>query len=534
MRAPLCHRTLWPIVVSSALLPSGCMVGPDFVRPQAAVASKWLGGEPGVQSEPAQSRAWWKLFNDSSLDRIIERAYRENLTLQTAGVRVLQARAQLGIAAGRLYPQSQQASGSLTFNKQSEESFFFGGASGGAAGASGFPLSYWEDQVNLQASWEIDLWGRFRRAVQSADANLRASVADYDAALVSLTADAANAYIQIRTLQKRLEIAQQNVAVQSEGNALAKTKFEGGLTTDLDLQLSNAQLSNTQATVPTLEAALRQAEDALSVLLGLPPGPIAEIAGGPAPIPVAPAEVAVGIPADLLRRRPDVRAAELQAAAQCAQIGVAKADLYPAFTLSGTIGLLSTTIGTAGLSSILNGKALTASAGPSFAWNLFNYGRITNNVRVQDALFQQLLLNYQNIVLSAQQQVQDSLAGFLGSRENAEFLASSVKSAKISADLALAQYQLGRVDFTTVVTAQQSLLTAQDSLARALGSTAANLVGLFRALGGGWEIRQGQPLVPPHVAAAMAQRTDWGDLLRPSTYSPSSPGPGPNVRAPDW
>jgi NodT family efflux transporter outer membrane factor (OMF) lipoprotein len=521
------------------------MVGPDFVRPQAAVASKWLGGEPGVQSEPAQYRTWWKVFKDSSLDGIIDRAYRENLTLQTAGVRVLQARAQLGIAAGGLYPQSQQAAGSLAFTKESEESFFsaFGGGTSAASGTAGggessaasrFPLSYWQDQVNLGASWEIDFWGRFRRNVQSADANLRASVADYDGALVSLTADAANAYIQIRTLQKRLEIAQQNVEVQKEGNGLARIKFQGGLTTELDLQLSNAQLSNTQATVPTLEAQLRQAEDALSVLLGLPPGNIAEILGGPAPIPVAPAEVAVGIPADLLRRRPDVRAAELQAAAQCAQIGVAKADLYPAFTLSGTIGLLSTTIGTAGLSNLFNGKALTASAGPSFAWNLFNYGRITNNVRVQDALFQQLLLNYQNTVLSAQQQVQDSLAGFLGSRKNAELLAQSVQSAKIAAELALAQYQLGSADFTTVVTAQQSLLTAQDSLARAVGSTATNLVGLFRALGGGWEIRRGQPLVPSRVAKTMAQRTDWGDLLRPQAYLLSSPGPGPDVRPPDW
>jgi NodT family efflux transporter outer membrane factor (OMF) lipoprotein len=557
------RNILLSILVGSAVLLCGCMkVGPDYVRPPTSVSPNWLEErDERVKSEPAQYRAWWEAFNDPVLNRIIDQAYRENLTLKIAGVRVLEARAQLGIAVGDLYPQTQQAAGSLLFNRTSERSIqavsgqaAAGQATGGRTGwrgnsrdddlqpqpqpqpgaQQGIEFSFWRDEVSVSTAWEIDFWGKFRRAVESADAALLAAVADYDSGLVSLTADVANSYVQIRVLQKRIEIARQNVETQKESLQIAEVRFNGGLTSQRDVEQAKTVLFNTRATIPTLEAQLRQAGNALSVLLGLPPSNLEDILDGATDIPAPPPRVAVGIPADLLRRRPDVRSAELQAVAQSARIGVAKADLLPAFSLTGSFGFLSTDVGRFELSDIADWRARTASFGPGFQWNILNYGRIMNNVRVQDAQFQELLITYQNTVLRAQQEVEDSLAGFLRFQENAEYLAKSVDAAQKSLDLAVIQYQQGIADFTTVLTAQQALLTAQDSLATALGNISGNLVGVYRALGGGWEIRTGQDLVSPEVKEAMAQRTNWGKLLAPAVYMPVASEPGPSVRWPDW
>jgi NodT family efflux transporter outer membrane factor (OMF) lipoprotein len=529
---------LWPILLYALLL-SGCIkVGPDYVRPQTALSPNWLEvKDERVKTEAAEYRSWWEVFNDPVLNRLIDRAYHENLSLKVAGVRVLEARAQLGIAVGNLYPQTQQANGSITYNRISAESFQ-GAATQAASNATGQGTqtsipSYWQDQINLNAAWEIDFWGKFRRAVESADASLRMSLADYDTALVSLTADAANSYVQIRTLEKRIEIARQNVTTQKEGLEIAEARFEGGVTSERDVEQAKTLLFNTMATVPILEAQLRQTQNALSVLIGLPPADLTSLLEGSSDIPAPPPQVAIGIPADLLRRRPDVRSAELQAAAQSAQIGIAKADLLPAFSLTGSFGFLSTDLGNAKLSDMFNWKARQGSAGPSFQWNILNYGRITNNVRFQDARFQELLISYQNSVLTAQQQVEDSLAGFLRSQENAEFLAKSADAAKRSLDLAFIQYQQGSTDFTTVLTAQQALLTAQDSFASAMGSISTNLVGIYRALGGGWQIREGQDIVSPDIIEAMSKRTNWGKLLSPAVYMPPSSEQS-TIRPPDW
>ena len=526
---------LWPLLLCIVLLP-GCMkVGPDYVRPHTDVASNWLESQDRrIGTEAAEYRTWWQAFNDPVLNRVIERAYHENLSLKVAGVRVLEARAQLGVAVGNLYPQTQQANGAATFNSVSSQSYT-GALSQPLARQGGTLLlpNYWQDQVNFTAAWEIDFWGKFRRAVESADASLRMSLADYDSALVSLTADAANSYVQIRTLQKRLEIARQNVETQKEALQIAEDRYKGGVTSERDVQQAKTLLYNTMAAIPTLEAQLRQAEDALCTLIGLPPSDLAGLLEGASDIPAPPAQVAVGIPADLLRRRPDIRSAELQALAQCAQIGVAKADLYPAFSLTGSFGFLSTDVGKARLSDLFAQHSRQASAGPSFQWDILNYGRITNNVRLQDAKFQELLISFRNTVLTAQQQVEDALAGYLRSQENAEFLAQSAGAAKRSLDLAFIQYRQGSTDFTTVLNAQQALLTAQDSLATAMGTISADLVGVYRALGGGWQIREGQDIVAPEIAEAMKKRTNWGELLSPAAYMPSEPEKSA-LRPPDW
>jgi NodT family efflux transporter outer membrane factor (OMF) lipoprotein len=516
------------MLVHALLASTGCMVGPNFLRPKATVSANWLEtGDPRVSTESATYRDWWRAFNDPVLDRLIERAYQENLTLQSAGVRVLQARAQLGIAIGEIFPQTQQAVGSVQYNRTSDR----------AATAAAFngSFTYWQSQIGAQASWELDFWGKLRRGIESADASLLSTLADYGSTLVTLTADVTNFYITIRTTEERIRIARENVRTQEESLKIAEARFKYGTVTQLDVEQARTALLNTRASIPILETQIRQARDALSVLLGMPPSDLSDLLVGPSGIPVSPRQVIVGIPAALLRRRPDIRSAELKAAAQSAQIGVAKADLFPAFSLVGNVALLSTNLGSFKLSDMFSWGSRSIQAGPSLQWNILNYGQITNNVRVQDAYFQQLLIAYQNAVLAAQQDVEDNLAAFLLAQDRADLLAQSVTSAKAAVGLAVLQYQEGVQDFTTVLTAQQTLLSQQDSLASTLGTISTSLVGVYRSLGGGWEIREGQDLVPPEIKAEMEKRTNWGQLLAPAAYNlPASREPESAPRLPDW
>jgi NodT family efflux transporter outer membrane factor (OMF) lipoprotein len=527
-------RLVW-LVAGLAVLVLGCtMVGPDYVRPPVQVEQTWLDtGDKRVHTSPAEYKNWWQAFKDPALNQLIDTAYRENLTLRIAGVRVLGARAQLGIVTGQLYPQSQQATGSLQKVRISPGDV----ASGSSSSSSAFGgMSLAQAQVGLTASWEIDFWGKFRRAIQSADASLQATIADYDNVLVSLTADVASNYVLMRTLEKRLAIANENVRIQTESLQIAQARFSGGTTSERDVEQAKTILANTQATIPTLESQLRQTKNALSVLLGLPPHDLANLIKGKAVIPAPPPQVAVGIPADLIRRRPDIRAAEFRAAAQCDQIGVSKAQLFPAFSLTGTFGPQATDVGTATLADMFNWRNRAGSMGPTLQWNILNYGQITNNVRFQDAKFQELLISYQNSVLKAQQEVEDNLVAFLKAQERAIFLSDSTSAAMRSLELAVIQYREGITDFTTVLTAQQALLNEQDSLATTLGDISRNLVGVYRALGGGWEIREGHDFVPAEIRETMAKRTNWGRLLAPAAVAavPSPEAQGRLIRAPDW
>ncbi|MCK9376714.1 MAG: efflux transporter outer membrane subunit [Syntrophobacterales bacterium] len=515
-------------------LASGCaMVGPDYSRPPVKFEQAWLEtADKRVKTPYEDQRNWWKVFKDPALDRLIDTAYRENLTLRIAGVRVLAARAQLGIATGQLYPQTQQVTGQVQKQRISPGEFI---TTTGPSSASFGGLSLFQAQVGLTASWELDFWGKFRRAIQSADASLLASVANYDSTLVSLTGDVASFYIAIRTLEKRLIIAQENVETQRESLQIAEARFAGGTTSERDVEQARTVLASTQATIPVLETQLRQAKDALCVLLGMPPKELTDLMKGNAVIPKPPAEVVVGIPIDLLRRRPDIRAAEYNAAAQCAQIGVSKAQLFPALSLTGNFGMLSTDVGKATLADMFNWRNRAGAVGPTLQWNIFNYGQITNDVRFQDAKFQELLITYQNLVLTAQKEVEDNLIAFLKTQEQAKFLGESADAALRSVNLAVLQYREGITDFTTVLTAQQSLLSAQDTLASAQGSISSNLVGVFRSLGGGWQIREGQDFVPASTREDMEKRTNWGKLLTPAGQAAPSPEqPKSLIRPPDW
>jgi len=495
------------------MLTVGCaMVGPDFTPPVAPVVDSWMGSEdPGLPAKPDQHEKWWTVFNDPILNGLVEEASRENLGLQVAGLRILEARAQLGIATGSLYPQQQYA----------EASAGAAGASRHAANTSAGDLEYGTLGIGFNAAWELDFWGKFRRGIETADAQYMAAIANYDDVMISLRAEVARIYILVRTLDKRISLAKASAKIQKRSLEIAENRFEGGLVTELDVQQARSLLANTLAAIPAFQAEYRQAQNALSVLLGIPPQ---DLSGRLHPddaldIPQPPAEVAVGVPADLLRRRPDVRRAELQAAAQSALIGVAKSDLLPHFTLIGSVGLQTsdsplTAEGGSSFSDLFSSDSITYFAGPTLTWDLFNYGRITNQVRIQDARLQQLVINYQNTVLNSAREVEDAMAGFLKDQVRARYLAEAVTASKRSVDISSLQYSEGLTDYQRVLDAQRGLTRDQDALATVQGSIAINLVNMYKALGGGWQVRPYQNFIKPETEKEMAERTNWGMLLQ--------------------
>jgi NodT family efflux transporter outer membrane factor (OMF) lipoprotein len=465
---------------------------------------------------------------------LVEIAYRQNLTLMEMGARVIEARANLGKAIGEFYPQTQQLKGSAEYLQPSRTD------------ATSNPTNtlapqFWRVNLGGQVAWELDLWGKFRRGVEQADATYLASIATYDDVLVTLLGDVATTNIGIRTVQVQMAIARDNVVKQRQALKVARDRFGGGATSELDVYQAENVLAQTEATIPQLNAQLQQFQNSLRVLLGVPPTSLDALLSHPRGIPRPPRSVAVGIPADLLRRRPDVRAAELKAAAQSAQVGIAEADLYPAFSLTGALGTLVSTTNGNTISQLFTPPSITFAFGPTFSWPIFNYGQLTNVVRVQDAELQALLINYMNVVLKAQREVENGLSGFLQGRQQVVFLARSVTAARNAFTVALSQYELGTRDFTTVLTAEQNLYQAQNSLAAAEGNVSVSLTMTYRAMGGGWQIRDGNEFVNDAVREEMRNRTNWGDVLppagQPQPPAPGLPGPsdiGPTVRPPEW
>jgi NodT family efflux transporter outer membrane factor (OMF) lipoprotein len=505
---PSAFRLPWTTagLVAAIVLTSGCIttgpvdwvrngfkVGPNYCRPPAPIAAEWIeANNPHVQNRHLHD--WWYVFQDPTLDSLIRTANEQNPNLRVAGTRVLQAHAQQAIAAGNLFPQTQQATGEYSRVGLSHNTFNNPSAFGTLSPTPippGVPIgnfySDWAAGFNL--SWELDFWGRFRRAIESANANRDASVENYDAALVTLLADVATNYVQYRVAQQRIKIARDNVHIQEGILALTEERFRVGTATRLDVEQARTILEQTRSTIPALQIVLGQANDVLSILLGMPPHDLEPTLGaGPAantePLPHIPNWVAAGIPADLLRRRPDIRSAERHVAAQSAQIGVAEADLYPTIFINGTIGYEAFD-----LSKLFESRSFFGTITPNFRWNILNYGRIANNVHLQEARTQELIAAYQNQVLTAAQQVQTALRGFLRSREQAENLARSVQAATAATQLGVQQYRTGTVPFNTVFNLETTQVQQQDNLAVAQGNIALNLINVYRALGGGWELR---------------------------------------------
>jgi NodT family efflux transporter outer membrane factor (OMF) lipoprotein len=455
---------------------NGFRVGPNFHEPPGQVASQWIdASDPRLIAGPSDDDAWWTVLQDPALESLIETAHLQNLDLKAVGTRVLQAQAQRNIEAGNLFPQSQTAIGDYAHAQISRNLNVFNNPRVNLPNN----INIWATGFN--ASWELDVWGRIRRSIESANANRDATVEAYRAALVTLVGDVAAAYIQIRTLQERIAYARQNLEIQQGTLSLAEARLRDGKATALDVKQARTSLAQTESSIPPLEISLRQANNRLCVLLGMAPRDLTSDLGEAA-IPTTPPDVVAGIPAQLLERRPDVRRALRDAAAQCARIGVAEADFYPQIGVTGFIGYVASDI-----HKVFAEKSLTGLILPNFSWKILNYGRVLNNVRNQDARFRELILQYQQTVLQAGREVEDGLVAFLQYQLQARSLETGVKEAADSVTLVQSQYRAGIVDFNRVFTAQTALVGLQDQLANARGNIAASLVAVYRALGGGWQ-----------------------------------------------
>lgn len=497
-----------PLSALFVLLAACAPVGPDYVRPDIAVNDQWSQNvRDEFQFEPQDSVAWWQVLDDPVLNQLVELTRQQNNNIKVAGLRVLEARAALGIAVGNQYPQSQVVSGNATQISASESN----------ANTAAGDLNYTQYNLGVGASWEIDFWGRFRRGIESADANLLATLASYDDTLVLLTAQVVDTYAVIRTAEEQLRIGRENLALQQRSYDIVEVLYRYGQSNELDVQQAETLLLSTKATIPDFEVTLRRGHHALSTLLGMPPADMSALLGAGG-IPVVPEKIVVGVPADLIRQRPDVRRAEMFAIAQNAQVGVATANLYPSFSISGSLGLAAaggtdtTRTGDSGIGELFRSESLTYSIGPSFVWPFLNYGRIKNNVRVQDARLQQALIQYRESVIQAAREVEDAMVSYIGSQQQDEILTASVISAKRSADLSMLRYKEGFADYQRVLDSQQRLFGQQQRFVANKGAAVRSIAQVYRALGGGWQNHSGG-FVDEATRIEMEQRIDWGEML---------------------
>jgi NodT family efflux transporter outer membrane factor (OMF) lipoprotein len=473
---------------------NGLKVGPDYCGAAAPVADQWIDADnPSLQSGATDYSYWWTAFKDPVLDRLVHTACEQNLPLQIAGLRIMEARAQRGIAAGSLFPQQQQMTAAYTRAKFSDNMYPFGLFPGNR--------EYDNWLVGFDMAWELDIWGKIRRGIEAADANLEAQVENYDDVLVMLQADVAATYIQMRAIEEQWTYAKKNVEIQQDSLKIIQNRFEQGVVGELDVRQAGAQLAITESLIPRLEQTHRQVQNSLCLLLGMPPGSLQAELGEPRPIPTPPAEVVVGIPAELLRRRPDVRRAEHQAAAQSARIGMAEADFYPTLAITGNIALQAEQFG-----DLLDWRSIGGSVGPGLQWNILNYGRIQNRVRVEDVRFQQAVVAYQNTVLAANKEAEDAIVAFLREQQRVKSLEQAAREVTRALEIGLRLYEQGVVDYQRVLDSQRAAVLQQDALAQSRGQVATNLVAVYKALGGGWMMRcaAGMPETGMPAAAAAA------------------------------
>ena len=459
------------ILAGGLLLCGGCMtVGPDYKPPPTPTMVNWNAGlKEGLinrQVDPERLSRWWTVLDDPVLSELMERARTGNKDLRQAEARLREARAQRGIAQADRFP-TVSANASAGRTRSSKQA---GAGSTTDLFSSGF-----------DASWELDLFGGKQRTLEAAEATWQASQQDLNDVLVSLFAELALTYVDFRSYQARLSITEASLATQNETCEISRWRYEAGLTTQLDVDQALLGLEQTQAELPLLRTGLEQNRNTLAVLIGQPPGSLKDLLAGVRAIPVTPAEIAVGLPADLLRRRPDVRRAERRLAAQTAQIGVAEAARYPDFSLTGSIGLESLDI-----ANLYKAGARTAQAAAKGAWTLFDAGRIRQNIAVQTALQEQALGAYDETVLTALKEVENALIAYANEQTRRRSLANAVEAGQRAFDMARSQYASGLVDFLTVLDTQRSLLSVQESLASSNADVTSNLIRLYKALGGGW------------------------------------------------
>jgi NodT family efflux transporter outer membrane factor (OMF) lipoprotein len=465
---------------------AGCAVGPDYRPPRPVTPDEWhslpstapkkeyASELAGATADPSSLAAWWQTLDDPILNQLIERALTQNKSAKQAFARVVEARARRGITAADFWPTIGASAGASRTHSESR----FSDPTTGESIDNGDDLY----DAGLDSGWELDLFGGKRRAFEASTAQLGASEADLRDVLVTLLGDVALSYVDVRTAQSRLTFAEKNLEAQSGVLDITRWREAAGLATVLDVEQARTSYEQTRAQIPSLESILAQSMNRLSVLTGDPPGSLAATLADRKSVPVAPLDIVAGVPADVLRRRPDIRSAERRLAAQTAEVGVATAALYPSLSLSGSITLQALSA-----SDVLDGFR-TDRLGLSLSMPIFRGGALRQNVKAQNALVDQALASYEATVLAAYEDVENSLTAWTNEQRRHEALLQGVASARRASQLALVQYNSGLVDFQTVLNADRQLISLEDSLAVSDGETTANLIRLYKALGGGWSV----------------------------------------------
>ncbi|WP_409592657.1 TolC family protein [Vibrio owensii] len=510
------------LAILSVLGLSACTtLGPDYVHPeQTALPSDWSVEKAAQDTQQSEQKLqqWWQQFNDPTLNQLVEMASQQNLDLEAAGLRIVQARSLLGISTGLQYPQVQTVSGNLARAYVNDQ------------GVNNAALSF-------DAGWEMDIWGKYARGIESAEAGYYASIASYHDIMVTITSEVARNYINYRTFQERILLSRRNIEIQERVVNITQVQFDSGNVTELDVQQAKNQLFNTKAAQPSLEIAMKQSRTALALLLGVLPEDVEKLlqsdgfaqrmadyenqfkSSGRKPalsgndersIVPRPPLLDDKVDANLVMRRPDLQVSEMQARAQSAQIGVAETALYPSFTLFGSIGIDSTVPDG---SSFSFSDSLTMVAGPSFSWNIFQYGRVKNNIRFEDARFQETITNYNKKVLQAVNEVTNALEAYDLYLEQKSLRLQSVNSSIRAFNISMTQYENGQISFERLLNSVEKMTRAEDSYATIKGNVANQVVALYKALGGGWETQTGKPFLSETVAKQMQDRSDWDDLL---------------------
>jgi NodT family efflux transporter outer membrane factor (OMF) lipoprotein len=462
------------LICLSLILLTGCAVGPDFKSPEAKIPASWTGSAAESQKPPVNvteknQADWWKVFNDSILTSLIERAVSSNLDLKQAEAQIRKARAERGVTAAGIGPELN-AGGSYERSRTS--------VSSGSQTEWTVSDRY---QTGFDAIWELDIFGGVRRSIEASDADIQASIESQRDVLVTLTAEVALNYIELRGFQQRIEIARKNLKAQEHSVDLTRQRFQTGFVGGLDVANAEAQVATTTAQIPALEASVRQSIHRLSILLGMEPAALIQELSPASSIPGTPPLVPAGVPSDLLRRRPDIRKAEARIHVSTARIGVAEADLYPQFTLTGSVAIEARNPGPS-----FSWSNRIWSFGPSARLPIFNMGRIRSNIKLQEALNEQELITYQQTVLTALREVEDALIASDKEQERREALVKAVDANRKAVELATMLYTQGETDFLNVLEAQRALYITEDALAGSTQTLSTQLVALYKALGGGW------------------------------------------------
>jgi NodT family efflux transporter outer membrane factor (OMF) lipoprotein len=455
---------------------SGCKVGPDYHQPQSAVPAAYHASVVATNQPPQEIAQWWKIFHDRQLDALIEEATVANNDVRIAEARVREVRAQAGVTRSALFPQVN-ASGDYTRERLSEHT-----PDAFVARAAGKSLNQNFYHAGFDMNWELDVFGGNRRALEAANASLGASEEARRGALISVIAEVGLNYLDLRGLQKQLAVARDNLSLQEQTLDLTRDRVHAGLANELDAARAEAQAEETRSQIPPLEQEIERSIHRLSVLIGKPPAELESELAKAEPIPPGVPGIPVGLPSDLLRRRPDIRQAERELASATAQIGVATADLFPKFYLTGAAGLESINA-----SDFFNAGSRFWQIGPSMHWPVFSAGRIRQNIKVQNARQEQSLIHYEQTVLTSLEEVENALVSCGKEQEHHQALAHSEVANRRAVQLADERYRSGLVDFLNVLDTQRSLLTVQDNLAQSDRTIGQNLVRLYKALGGGWE-----------------------------------------------